>query len=308
MTLIFENRKYHVKSNRLEKKLVKLVTMLIETVLSGDPLYLPNYLSYVSLCYLISLGSQPNQKPNPNKIYEDENSTDQVGIPMDPNSSNEEKNSTSSLLEKITETKSLRETEVIWHIGESYEHRSLLLHPVIDTFVELKWKMALSLYVRRIRFFWLFAVILTSEIFNQYEKKATTSDEFCILKKILFIILPMLLLIGNVLYSFFKQKWSWKRFQRYSFDWLLIFIFMVYVSVVSVHSLQNSHASEFGKWFILLVVWSMNLSRFLVTCFHGKFNWHSHWIMETLMMVLGKLQIKYFSSCLTYQKVEKANL
>ena len=221
------------------------------------------------------INEDDNDRPE-NLSKEEANSTEQVELQMVPNSSNEEK------------PKSLRETEIISDIGESYEHRRLLLHPVIDTFVELKWKMVHKLYVRRIRFFWLFAVILTSEIFNQYEKKATTSDEFCILKKILFIILPMLLLIGNVVYSFFKQKRSWKRFQRYSFDWLLIFIFMVYVSMVFVHSLQNSHASEFGKWFILLVVWSMNLSRFLVTCFCGKFNWHSHWIMATLMIVSGK--------------------
>ena len=241
------------------------------------------------------INEDDNDQPE-NLSKEGANSTEKVELQMVSNSSNEEK------------PKSLRETEIISDIGESYEHRRLLLHPVIDSFVELKWKMAQNLYIRRIRFFWLFAVILTSEIFNQYEKKATTCDEFCILKKIFFIILPMLLLIGNVLYSFFKQKWNLKRFQRYSFDWLLIFIFMGYVSVVSVHGLQNSHASEIGKWFILLVVWFMNLSRFLVTCFYGKFAWHSHWIMETLMMVLGKLQIKYFSSCLTYQKVEKANL
>ena len=238
---------------------------------------------------------------------------DQVELQIFPNSSNEEK------------PKSLRETEIISDIGESYEHRRLLLHSVIDTFVELKWKMAQNLYVRRIRFFWLFAVILTSEIFNQYEKRgSTTCDGECIFKKICFIVLPMILLIVNVLYIFSKQEWNLKRFQRYSFDWLLIFIFVGYVVVVSVHGLhhshhvmmqsanstaglqnsinepsqneQNSHASEIGKY-ILLLVWFMNLSRFLVTCFYGKFAWHSHWIIETLMMVSGKLQTKDFSFC-----------
>ena len=219
------------------------------------------------------INEDDNDRPE-NLSKEEANSTEQVELQMVPNSSNEEK------------PKSLRETEIISDIGESYEHRRLLLHPVIDTFVELKWKMVHKLYVRRIRFFWLFAVILTSEIFNQYEKKATTCDEFCILKKILFIIVPMLLLIGNVLYRFLRCKVTMERFQRYSFDWFLIFIFMCYVIVVFVPCLQF-----FGK-FILLVVWFMNLSRFLVTCFYGKFAWHSHWIMETLMMVLGKLQIK----------------
>ena len=274
----------------LGKKLVKLGAMLIEAVLSRDPLYLPNYLSYVSLCYLISLGSQPNQKPNPNKIYEDENSTDQVGIPMDLNSSNEEEKSTSSLLEKITETKSLRETEVIWHIGESFEHRSLLLHPVIDTFVELKWRMALNLYIRRIRFFWLFAVILTSEIFNQYEKKATPCDGGCISKKILFIILPMLFLIGNVFYQFLKRKVTWERFKRYLFDWSLILICLAYtfVTSISIVGLQNAHTSEIGMH-ILIQVWVMNLLRFIANSFGGKFAWQGHWIMEILMMISGKL-------------------
>jgi len=238
-------------------------------------------------------GSQPNQKPNPNKIYEDENSTDQVGIPMDPNSSNEEKDSTSRLLEEITETKSLRETEVIWHIGESYEHRSLLLHPVIDTFVELKWKMALNLYIRRIRFFWLFAVILTSEIFNQYEKKATTCDGGCILKKILFILLPMLFLIGNVFYQFLKHKVTWERFERYLFDWSLILICLAYTVVafvIPVFGLQNSHTSEIGMH-ILINVWFMNLARFIANSFGGKFAWQGHWIMEILMMISVALKL-----------------
>ena len=294
-------------------------TVLIETVLSGNPLYLPNHLSYISLCYLISLDSQPNQKPNPNKIYEDDDSTDQVGIPMNPN--NEVKNSTS----KITETKSLRETEVIWHIGESCEHRSLLTHPVIDTFVKLKWKMALSLYVRRIRFFWLFAVILTSEIFDQYENEGSTCDGGCAWKKILFIILPMLSLIGNVFYQFLKRKVTWERFKRYLFDWSLILICLVYTLVSSINDvkkeiieeqllavntslhhihdqpqnlsqaenstaveLQNSHDSEIGMH-ILIQVWFMNLGRFVSTAFGGKFAWQGHWMMEILMMISGNL-------------------
>ena len=238
-----------------------------------------------------------------NKINEDENSTGQVGISMVSNSSNEENNSTSSLLEKITETKGLRETEVIWHIGESSEHRSLLLHPVIDTFVELKWKMALNLYIRRIRFFWLFAVILTSEIFNQYETRGTTiCDTRCILKKILFIILPMLLFIGNVFYQFLKRKVTCERFKRYLFDWSLILISLAYISVIIYglhHShnqpenlsetagLQNSHTSEAGKH-ILVNVWFMNFFRFLATSSGGKFAWQGHWIMEIFMMISGK--------------------
>jgi hypothetical protein len=247
-----------------------------------------------------------------NKINVDEKYTGQVGISMvSSNSSNEEKNSTSNLLEKITETKSLRETEVIWHIGESSEHRSLLRHPVIDTFVELKWRMALNLYVRRIRFFWLFAIILTSEIFNQYEKKATICDVGCIWKKILFIILPMLLLIGNVFYQFLKRKVTWERFKRYLFDWSLILISLAYTFVATIHGLhhrhkqpenlpqaanspvdlQNSHISEFGMH-ILIQVWVMNLLRFIATSFGGKFAWQGHWIMEILMMISGKLLLK----------------
>ena len=143
--------------------------------------------------------------------------------------------------------RSLRETEIISDIGESYEHRRLLLHPVIDTFVSLKWKMAHNLYIRRIRFFWLFAIILTSEIFNQYEKRGTyMCDNECISKRICFIVLPMCLLIGNVQYSFIKRKWkNFERVQKYSFDWLLIIIFICYVVVVFV---DGHHAEgEFVK-------------------------------------------------------------
>ena len=265
-----------------------------------------------------------DQKANPNKIYEDDDSTDQVGIPMNPN--NEVKNSTSNPPEKITETQSLRETEVIWHIGESCEHRSLLTHPVLDTFVKLKWKMALSLYIRRIRFFWLFAVILTSEIFDQYENEASTCDGGCAWKKILFIILPMLFLIVNVFYQFLKLKVTWERFKRYLFDWSLILISLLYILVSSINDvkkeiieeqllavnttslhhihdqpqnlsqaenstvveLQNSHDSEIGMH-ILIQVWFMNLGRFVSTAFGGKFAWQGHWIMEILMMISGNL-------------------
>lgn len=219
---------------------------------------------------------------------------------MVSNSSNEEKKSTSSIIEKITETKTSRETEVIWHIGESSEHRRLLLHPVIDTFVELKWKMALNLYFRRIRFFWLFAVILTSEIFNQYEKKANTCDKWCIVKKIFLIILPMLLLIGNVFYQFLKRKVTFERVKRYLFDWSLILISLAYTYVASIHGLaanstaglQNSHTSEMGN-IILIQVWFMNFLRFITTSFGGKFAWQGHWIMEIFMMISGKLSFTH---------------
>ena len=220
----------------------------------------------------------------------------------------------------------MRETEVIWHIGESCEHRSLLTHPVLDTFVKLKWKMALSLYIRRIRFFWLFAVILTSEIFDQYENEASTCDGGCAWKKILFIILPMLFLIVNVFYQFLKLKVTWERFKRYLFDWSLILISLLYILVSSINDvkkeiieeqllavnttslhhihdqpqnlsqaenstvveLQNSHDSEIGMH-ILIQVWFMNLGRFVSTAFGGKFAWQGHWIMEILMMISGNL-------------------
>ena len=69
---------------------------------------------------------------------------------------------------------SILETEAIWQIGQSSEHSHLLLHPVIGTFVKLKWKVAQSIFRRRVRFLWLFLIILTSEIFNEY--KATARD------------------------------------------------------------------------------------------------------------------------------------
>ena len=145
-------------------------------------------------------------------------------------------------------------------------------------------------------------------------------DPECIFKRICFIVLPMFLLIGNVLYRFFKREWNTlKRVQKYSFDWLLIILFICYVLLVFLdghHDMmqssnstagfssnetsqngQNLHASEIGKFILLWFVWFMNLSRFLVTCFYGKFAWHSHWIIETLMMVSGKLQTKDFSPC-----------
>ena len=48
----------------------------------------------------------------------------------------------------------------------------MLTHPVIGTFVKLKWLKAKSYFRRRVRLLFLFVLILTSEIFNEYKATA----------------------------------------------------------------------------------------------------------------------------------------
>ena len=45
----------------------------------------------------------------------------------------------------------------------------MLLHPVISTFIKLKWAKAKTFFRRRIRLLWLFVIIVLSEVFNEYQ-------------------------------------------------------------------------------------------------------------------------------------------
>ena len=45
----------------------------------------------------------------------------------------------------------------------------MLLHPVISTFIKLKWAKAKTFFRRRVRLLWLFVIIVLSEVFNEYQ-------------------------------------------------------------------------------------------------------------------------------------------
>ena len=72
---------------------------------------------------------------------------------------------------KLVETETrypLPETEGLWHMGQSKEHRHLLKHPVITSFLWLKWQRIRRYFNRNLRFYMLFVFILTWYIFENF--------------------------------------------------------------------------------------------------------------------------------------------
>ena len=69
----------------------------------------------------------------------------------------------------------LPETQSLWHFGESKEHRHLLKHPVITSFLYLKWGRIRKDFNRNLRFYVLFVFILTWFIFEKYGGRAIKS-------------------------------------------------------------------------------------------------------------------------------------
>ena len=62
----------------------------------------------------------------------------------------------------------LPETQALWQIGQSKEHRHLLKHPVVTSFLYLKWGRIRRDFNRNLRFYTLFVFILTWFIFENF--------------------------------------------------------------------------------------------------------------------------------------------
>ena len=60
------------------------------------------------------------------------------------------------------------ETDVLWYMARSHDHRHLLKHPVITSFLALKWSRINYHYNANIICFALFVAILTAYIFTNY--------------------------------------------------------------------------------------------------------------------------------------------
>ena len=89
----------------------------------------------------------------------------------------------------------LPETECLWYMAQSESHRHLLKHPVVTSFLWLKWQKIRGYFNRNLRFYLLFVMIYTWYIFarfggistrniligNNSETKLT--DEFKVLHK-----------------------------------------------------------------------------------------------------------------------------
>ena len=69
------------------------------------------------------------------------------------------------------ETLALPETDSLLYISQSKEHRHLVTHPVIRSYLWIKWKRMRKFYNRNIRVYLLFVVCLTWYIFAQFGGK-----------------------------------------------------------------------------------------------------------------------------------------
>jgi ankyrin repeat protein len=64
------------------------------------------------------------------------------------------------------------ETEILWHMRQSPRHRHLLCHPVITSFLWLKWKRISWAYNNNLVFYFAFVAFLTSYVFSIYGGKS----------------------------------------------------------------------------------------------------------------------------------------
>ncbi len=72
----------------------------------------------------------------------------------------------------------LPETEVLWHMSQSKHLRHLLVHPVVTTFLWMKWRRISSAYNKNLAFYFAFVAALTSFIFASYGgRDVVSSDE-----------------------------------------------------------------------------------------------------------------------------------
>lgn len=78
--------------------------------------------------------------------------------------------------QKMVEREALPETESLWHMGQSKVHRHLLKHPVITSFLYLKWQKIRGYFHRNLRFYFLFVTALTWYIFERYGGMSTRTD------------------------------------------------------------------------------------------------------------------------------------
>lgn len=62
----------------------------------------------------------------------------------------------------------LPETTSLWFLGQSKEHRHLLKHPIVTSFLYLKWQRIRRYFNRNLRFYLLLVFILTWYIFEQF--------------------------------------------------------------------------------------------------------------------------------------------
>ena len=70
----------------------------------------------------------------------------------------------------------LPETEGLWYMSQSKKHLYLLKHPVIATYLWMKWQKIQFAYTRNLVFYLTFVAFITSYIFVLYPGKSVRSD------------------------------------------------------------------------------------------------------------------------------------
>ena len=70
--------------------------------------------------------------------------------------------------QEIIENQGYPETETLWYMAQSKAHRHLLKHPVITSFLWLKWQRIRKQFNRNLRLYLLFVTTLTWYIFERF--------------------------------------------------------------------------------------------------------------------------------------------
>ena len=67
--------------------------------------------------------------------------------------------------QELIDKQALPETECLWYMAQSINHRHLLKHPVVTSFIWLKWQKIRGYFNRNLRFYLLFVMTLSWYIF-----------------------------------------------------------------------------------------------------------------------------------------------
>ena len=80
--------------------------------------------------------------------------------------------------QELIDRQALPETECLWYMGQLKTHRHLLKHPVVTSFLWLKWQKIRGYFHRNLRFYLLFVTALTWYIFARYGGISTRLHEY----------------------------------------------------------------------------------------------------------------------------------
>ena len=93
------------------------------------------------------------------------------------------------------EQSALPETESLWYMGQSREHRHLLRHPVITSFLWFKWQRIRKYFNRNLRLYLLTVALITWYVFREYGGHSQRNQLGRLLLLLLMLLLLLLLLL-----------------------------------------------------------------------------------------------------------------